>query len=821
MRIIHLFGLMLLTGITWAQNGSINGRITDAASNEPLEYASVALYKKSDSTLVTGVITNHEGNFRIEKLGPGQYYLRIQFLGYERKQTGSITVGSGQSLPFVNISLSPSRQMIGEVNVTGRASNATSKLEKQIFRAAQFESARGGSAVDVLKNMPSVAVNGQGEISVRGSSGFLVLINGKPVLTDAQTALSQLPANMVDQVELITSPSARYDPDGKAGIINIVTKKGANDGKSLVVNAQYGLPSTTDYDNARTAERYGTDILYNSRKGKWDITLGGNFNRNDNTGYREGDVWIDNVSKNTVNRFPSAGERSYKKYYYSARTSINFTADGSNLFSLGLFSGKRYQERDANLFYSDSRSDLTTGAKIYDSPYYNANKQIRQGTFTLGNFDYTHTFTDKSTLTATLLYEYDNLYGNTYNHNLTKPGGTEIQYVENPYKKPINGFRFNLDHSVSIGKGRLESGYQFRSDSQDGVFDYFITPIIPNQPGLERFRGTAVSKNRINSVYSQYSSKQEKLEYNLGLRYEYSSRTFKLSYDPLDHVLNLSSLFPSANILYHISPDLRLKAGFSRRIERATNNQLNPIPEREHSETLEVGDPDLLPEFASLGEAGLTKVFKNGSSLSLTAYFRNSKNPVQRVNSIYADTILNRVYTNVDKGNAVGFETGADLHPAKWWSLYFGANIFKQTYKGIFKIVDSPAMSVNNSGWVYSVNANTNFSLSSSLSLQANINYLSKRPTAQGEDSRFLVPNMTLKKNFLKNRMSASLQWQSIDLGMKQSNRQRITTRGDHFYTTTNYIYETDYIMLNLSYNLNRRNGKVKLPNSEFGEKEF
>ncbi len=205
----------------------------------------------------------------------------------------------------------------------------------------------------------------------------------------------------------------------------------------------------------------------------------------------------------------------------------------------------------------------------------------------------------------------------------------------------------------------------------------------------------------------------------------------------------------------------------------------------------------------------------------VTAYYRASKNPVQRVNSIYNDTILNRVYTNVDKGDAVGFETGADLHPAKWWALYFGVNIFNQQYKGDLKILNGPSIKIENSGWVYSINTNTTFHLTSTLSLQANVNYLSKRPTAQGEDSKYLIPNLSLRKSFLKNRLTASIQWQNIDLGMHQTNRQRITTWGEHFYTTTNYIYETDFVLLNLSYNFNLTPGKTILPSSEFGEKEF
>jgi ferric enterobactin receptor len=370
-----------------------------------------------------------------------------------------------------------------------------------------------------------------------------------------------------------------------------------------------------------------------------------------------------------------------------------------------------------------------------------------------------------------------------------------------------------------VGEGKLESGYQYRNDTQDGIFDYTVTPDDPTATN-DAFSGTAYSENTIHSVYSQYSISREKLEYIVGLRYEYSRRSVDLSFDPDPHVLEMSNLFPTANILYAIQSDLKIKAGLSRRIQRSTNNQLNPIPEREHSETLEIGDPDLKPELITLGEIGVVKTFKGGSSAYLTAYLQSGKNPVQRVNSVFNDSILNRVYTNVEKGTAVGLEWGADLHPTSWWTLFAGGNVFRQTYKGDLKILGEQPIEVNNSKWAYSLNINTTFNLSPTWSLNGNVNYLSKRPTAQGEDSRYLIPNLALKKTFLEKRLTASVQWQNIDLGMHESHRQRISTWGEDFYTTTNYIYETDFVLLNLSYNFNWKNGK-NLPSSEFGEKEF
>lgn len=814
-----LFAFFLfLSHITLAQNSSISGVVTDQQNNQPLEYSSITLLKGTDSALVTGIISKSDGSFAFNQLQPGKYILKLLFIGYQNKFL-PVDLTSQKHINLGSISLVPGSSLLNQVTITGEKLNTLNKIDKQSYRADQFESAKGGTAVDVLKNLPSVAVNGEGQISVRGSTGFLVLVNGKPVLTDAQTALSQLPANSLENIELITSPSAKYDPDGKAGIINIITKKGANDGFTLTANTQAGLPSTGNYGNKEKPVRFGGDLTLNFRKDKWDVSAGGNYLRNDNSGYREGDVYTKNFTNNTITRFPSNGERSFDKYNFAGRLSAIYSADKSNTFSLGFFSGKRYQARLADILYHNTTSDLSNGTLIKKTTYYNSNLQTKKGNFTLGNLDYTHTFANKSSLTASVLYENANLSGNTRNRNLSYPNTQDtIQYVFNPYKNPINGYRFKLDYTIDLGAGKLESGYQFRYDTQQGQFDYFVSPAT-SQSDAERFRGIAKAKNQINSVYTQYSGKKDKLEYIGGLRYEYASRTVDLSYDPDAHKLNLSNLFPSLNLLYNFNAGLKAKAGYSKRIQRTNNYELNPIPEREHSETLEQGDPDLLPSLIDLVELGLVRTFKQGSFFT-TLYYQHIKNPIQRVNSVYADTILNRVFTNAERARTFGLEAGTNLQPVKWWSLYLGANIYNYKIDGNLNILGQTSM-VDNRSWVYSINANTSFKLSPTWSLQGNVNYLSKRPTAQGEDSKFLVPNTSLKKTFLDGRFSATLQWQNIDLGMKQSNRQRITTSGRDFYTTTNYIYETDILLLNFSFNLNKLTGKSKLPSSEFGDKEF
>lgn len=811
--------LLLSVNILIAQNATIKGIVVDKQNHFPVEFASVAVLKLPDSTLVAGILTDSIGLYKIPKIGIGSYLLKVVAIGYQISYSIFSILDKTQQTTIDSIYLTISSKILAEVVVRGQSNSITNKLDKQTYKANQFEAAKGGNATDVLKNLPSVSVNSSGEISVRGSTGFLVLINGKPVLTDAQTVLSQLPANSIENVELITAPSAKYDADGKGGIINITTKKGTANGFALQANALAGLPSTTNYDNLENPIRFGGDATINYKKNNWDITVSGNYTRNDANGKREGNVYTKNFINSTITRFPSIGERSFDRYNYGLRTNISYTPNKNNTFSIGFFSSKKYQQRRADIVYSNSTAVLTSGATLKQFTYFNSNLQNKEGKFVLGSFDYTHIFKNNSKISTSVIYENANLYGNTINKNLDYPNKIAIfQLVTNPYTNPVNGYRLKLDYSTIIGKGKLETGYQLRRDKQDGTFNYTVTPNA-NQPDSAKFRGTAKSTNQINAVYAQYSNKILKLQYTAGLRYEYATREVNLSSDVNAHRLNLSNLFPSVNLLYSFNNEWNIKAGYSKRVQRNNNFELNPIPEREHSETLEQGDPDLLPQFIDLIELGVNHAFKKGSFF-VTMYYQNIKNPIQRVNSVYADTILNRLFTNAEKAKLIGLELGTTIKANKWLTTYLGANIYNYKISGALNVLGATSI-VSNANWVYSINMNSTFDLGKRWNMQANLNYLSSRPTAQGEDSRFFSPNTSVKKTFSNGKYSLGLQWQNMNLGFMNANQQRITTWGTDFYTTTNYIYETDVFLLNFSINLNKLNSKTKLPSSELGEKEF
>ena len=807
--------LILLNTIANAQN--IKGKVVDSLAKSAIEYASIGIYSSSDNKLVSGAVTDANGAFNINNLKANTYNLKIDFIGYQTKLIKNINLNSVKSIDLGSILLIGSAQMLNEITVTGEKPNAINKIDKQVYKASQFESAKGGTAIDVIRNMPSITVNGENEIRLRGSTGFLILLNGKPVQTDAATLLAQLPANSIENIEIITAPSAKYDADGKSGILNITTKTGINNGLTYTVNLQGGLPSVNDFNNKENAQRYGADANLNYTKNKWDLAIGAGYQRADVAGKRVGDVNTTIANRRTT--FPSIGERSFDKTNYSFRTSVGFTADANNTFNAGFYVGQRKQFRLADINYNNTKTDINTGQVIGRIDYYNSNLVLRQGDFALANLDYQHKFKNKSSLTISGLYEYAKFDGYTKNRNLNQNNYSDtLQYVLNTGTSPLDALRGKLDYNLPLGEGNLEAGYQIRYQKQTGSFLYQEALLGTGQFNtVGEFSDDIDVTQSINSAYVQYNAKQGKLAYTGGLRYEYATRSFAADKIAQPFNLNLSNLFPSVNLLYTTDKGYKLKGGFSRRVQRSTNNELNPYAEREHSETLEQGDPRILPEFVNLTELGLIKDFTQGS-VFFTVYNQQIKDVVNRVNNVYADTVLNRIYTNAGNATLWGLETGFNIKPNKWWSSYIGANLYDYQINGT---LFNNAVRVNNGGFVYSINTNQSFTASKTLSFQFNLNYLSNRPTAQGEDSRFIIPNSSVKKTFLDGKLSASLLWQNMGLGIIPTNEQRITTTGNNFFTTTNYIQEKDIFMINISFNFNQLTKKLKLPNSEFGEREF
>ncbi|QNM86332.1 TonB-dependent receptor [Polaribacter pectinis] len=829
--VLFLFSIQLISA-------QIKGKIVDGEDNYPLEYASVALYNSQSKTLINGVVTDNKGQFLITSVKSGTYYIEASFLGYQTKTIQSIVInknGEFKDVGTIKLSLGTTNQL-NEVVVKTEKQTVSHKIDRQVFDTKKYQTAVGGNAVDIVKNLPSVTIDGLGEISVRGSKGFTVLINGKPTQGDASAILAQLPANALQSIELITAPSAKYDPEGKGGILNILTKKGAINGTFAQINVRGGFPSIEDYDTKVAAQRYGIDATVNKRTDNWNISVGASYQRNDKTGRREGDMFIVNTPEDKTTFLPSDGERSFDEITYNGRFNVDYTPNKNDNFSLGFFAGKRTKERLADIVYFDNHaiSPIGSNNREYTFAYYNHNLRVRKGDFALGSFDYSHKFDNKSKISTSILYEYTFLGGPTENDNLGFPDNNIVYQKEfNTNDNPLYGTRFNLDYQWKpFELGTLETGYQYRDLDHTGKFVYERDGVL-----VPEFSSDVSLKRVIHSSYAQITGTKNKWDYAAGLRLESMDREYKeaLQSETTENVYDYDfvKLFPSASLQYKIDDKTNIKTAYSKRVERTTTFKMNSFAEREHSEVFEQGDNTLLPEFIDLVELGFTKKLKKGNSIYATAYYRHVNNVINRVNTLayesngaVLDSIINRVYSNVGKSNSIGIEVGATIKPTKNWTNFIGVNVYNYAIDGVLNFRHRDGVErnydIDSKSTIYSFNLNSTYNFWENASLQFTFNYLSDRNTAMGEDSRFYSPNLTFRKTFMDNRLTATLQWQNIDMGLFKTNEQRITTsRPNQFFTTTNYVYEVDMVSLNLSYTFNAAKNKSKFIDSEFGKREF
>ena len=804
--------------VSFILNGQITGTVMNKYTNVPIEYATIIL--KGDDEILEGTISKPDGSFILPISANGNFIIEVSFLGYQTIVRDNISVQKNTPLDLGVISLQTTQNLLSEVVVDTQRSAIQNKIDRQVYSASEFSIAKGGTGMDIIRNLPSITINSLGEINFRGSSGLVVLVNNKPVQSDINSLLNQIPANSIKNIEIITAPSAQYDAEGKAGIINILTLKNTLQGDYFQVNTLLGAPSIEDYENAHPARRYGVDITYNTVGEKWNFSSGLSFQRNDLSGRREGDVYT--IIQDKYTRFPSDGERSFDEINYSGRLTADYQPSDKDIFSLGLYVGKRTKERTADIVYYNNYA--ITDKIDYQFQYYNKNLRIRKSDFVLGSLDYDHSFENSAQLNTSILYEYTLLGGPTTNRNLGHPDNTIIYQDEyNTNENPLFGMRINLDYTFKpLSIGNLKIGYQYRNLDHTGDFIYqrknnesLLFELVPE------FSSEVNLKRSIHSSYFQYDISFEKWNFAAGLRIENMDRNLSLNdkTGQLDEsfTMNFTKLFPSANINYQLKENLSINMAYSKRIERTTTFKMNPFPEREHSETLEQGDPNLHPELIDQVEFGINKKTKKGNSRFFRIYYRSVKDLINRVNTVYNDTILNRIYSNVGNAKVIGRENGGEYNLGKKLKIFYSTSFYYYIIKGSF---DDHI--INTDDYVYSLNLNSTYNFSNSSFVQLNFNYLSNKITAQGKDSEYYSPNLIFVRRFWDNQLTVSLQWKNIDMGLMNSNEQRITTqREGEFYTTTNYVYEVDMILLSLSYNFKNRKNTTKFIESEFGKREF
>lgn len=413
----------------------------------------------------------------------------------------------------------PRKLSLTEIVVKGKKPPVSFKIDRQVFRAAEYANAANGNAIDLIKNLPAVSVNGQGEINLRGSSSFQVLLNGRPTQGDPAFVLAQVPGSSIESIEIISSPGAAFDADGKSGVINIITKTAPEKGLMVQSNIMLGTPPFNDFDNQRytSPQRHAADVSIGYQKGKLEWSSGFNYLRNDMAGYREGNA--NTRIGNMFTSFPSNGERSFKRYNFGGRVSAGLQFDSRNRMEAAFYRGKKYQTRVADLLYNNSRKNSFTGAQS-SFDYFNKNTAEKQGIFTLASLGSSHQISKATQLSFSLQYEGAALESLTTNQNLSYPGlKTMIQETINPSKNPLHAYRLKADLTDKKGSRVWQTGYQFRYDEQLGDFLYRYKNLGMQEFAKDPFFSSQVAvRNNIHAGYVQYSNAKGRLSYQAGLR---------------------------------------------------------------------------------------------------------------------------------------------------------------------------------------------------------------------------------------------------------------------------------------------------------------
>lgn len=793
-----------------ARSGRIRGTIIDAGSSQPMEYANVAIYNKADSSLVTGGITNSQGEFEIGGLSYGQYYVEANFIGYEKKGFPEVRlVPARNTIDVGKVELSPSTLEIGGVEVVADRQRVEYKIDKKVINVSQDINAAGGTAVDVLENTPSVEVDIEGNVSLRGSSSFTVLIDGRPSVLSGSDALRQLPASAIENIEIITNPSAKYDPDGMAGIINVVMKKNVLAGFNGIINASVG-----------TGDKYRSDLTLNYRTKKSNLFFGVDWS--DDTFYGKFFSDRETILGDTSLFVISRGNRDNNRGGFNLKGGVDFyLSDRATLTLSG--TGGRYafsQEGGSNLH------EYTLPARL-DRYISNRNLSAREGNQYNANISFQQKFNQEGTHKLDLLAYYANRNGDdteTQDEYLSNNGftlrGDILERIRTTETDHSDDYRFKADYVRPTGaNGRLEAGWQslLERESEDYRFENF-------DPESERWQNNTLYSSSmeyqhdVHAGYFTCAGKAGKLDFMAGLRAEYTNRSIDHAKVAEPYTLDRFDLFPSGHLSYGFGKGTQLMASYSRRINRPGGRDLDPFPNYMDQYTIRVGNPDLKPEYTNSWEAGLMQRF-GGSFLSLEAFYRTTDDLISRIQELRDDGIMVLTSTNVNSDASLGTELMGNINITKWFLLNTSLSVFNYKIKG-----DLNGQSIDRESTNYSLRGNATFKVGPTSRIQWMSYFRGPSVSAQGETGSFFFSNLSVRQDFLKRKLTATLALRDVFGTMNFEN----SSSGPNFNSKFRMERESRVVQLTLSYTINNykseRNGNQSGDNGGNGmnmEMEF
>jgi len=765
---------------------SISGKVIDQETKMPVEYASIAIYSAKDSTLVTGTITDIDGNFKITGLNPGEYYIQVNFVGFEKKETEKISLSNRKlSVNVGEIGLKPANLELEGVIVAAERSRVEYKIDKRVINVDKDLTAKGGTAATALENTPSVQVDPQGNVTLRGSSDFIVLIDGKPSVLKGSDALKQIPAAAVKQIEVITNPSAKYESDGQAGIINVIMQKD----KMLGLNGNVSLA----YGN--THKRTG-NVLLNYRVKK--VNFFGGVDLSDNNFESSLDMNNRTMLNNDTIKFLQSGLQFNQNYNLSFKGGVDIDINDKNSMSFSGNLGNQSYDRGVN-------SDIHNWNISYSTDNYSTSRNLNDvsGFVTGANADFTHKFKENHNISISgTFFSWDGSDKNSLNHMFTDDKFVETTIASKlKYQKDDYNFnyRVNLDYKQPIKQGTLEAGAQFRYEDRDE--DYFFQNYDVNTDSWSintDYTYNLQYRNSIYSGYATYSNKIWDIGYQVGARTEYFDREIKNSNSTKPIVYSKFMLYPSVHLSKELNKKHQLQLSYSRRINRPMPFLLNDIPQYVDPNNIFMGSPYMKPEFTDAYEFNY-RVVLSKVTISAQSYYRNTTNVFTPIRTMRNDGIMIHQLTNANQQVAFGEEIGLDFKIAKWWQLSTGANIY---HFKLNTLVNSTENEKETNTW--DARVVSNFNLKWGTRIQAVGYYRAASVDANGDVSGFYVANLAVNQPIMKGKGSIGVSVRNIFDSVKL-NINFDSPTFDNNYTVRG---EGPVVMLNFSYRFNNFQNK-------------
>ncbi|GAB4012651.1 outer membrane beta-barrel family protein [Spirosoma migulaei] len=609
-------------------SAKIIGSILDSTQAKGVEFASVALYNKSTGKAVDGTVADEKGKFALTKLVAGDYRILISFVGFRNKTIENLTLTNGQSLDLGVIKLASSVKTLEEVTVVGQGAMIEEKVDRLVYNADKDITAKGGDATDILRKVPLLTVDLDGNVSLRGSSNIRVLINNKPstiVASSVADALKQIPADQIKTVEVITSPSAKYDAEGSGGIINIITKKNSLQGLNLNVDSGVGNRGSM------------LSLNGNYRKGKAGFTLGGFGRASYNTITKTN---LDQTSQvngvSTLTRQSGDGHSSFLFGQYNLGFDYDLAKNQS------LTAGVRYGARNM-LSQQDLVTQLFTNGVAGSTAYRNVDAKNLSGTVD-ANIDYLHTFKPQQEWSISTLYSRNDLTNN-FDADLLS-GARELTGRQRNLNKNVNQeFTLQTDYQTPIKKNQLlEFGAKAILREVNSDYKYLLAgPSGTFTTEANNTLGELTYHQNIAAGYSSYTyTTKNRYTFKAGLRYEHTFIDASTREGGNLGVGDYGVLVPSVNASKTFK-GTTFKLGFNRRIQRPGLQQLNPNFNAANPQNITIGNPTLRPELTNNFELGLSKTIKK-TFINATFFGRVTNNAITQI-SRPSDTLAGAIVT--------------------------------------------------------------------------------------------------------------------------------------------------------------------------------